>query len=170
MSQENRPRWYTSASERSATLVTRPMLSRVSDSPKKVRPAFFAPTKRHVSSSFDSGSRERETEATSIWKESAPRLSCQPTTEKNHALLPSQCVLCPLEQTRISQQSPSKLLTLCRVTSREGCTQLTQGVRMGSAPASWTYMGTSISSTSIIVPPKWGVLLGRVPCYNLAKE
>ena len=170
MSHESRPRWYSSASERSTTLVTRPRLSRVSGSPKKSRPAVFAATKRHVSSFFNPGSRERETEATSIWKESAPRLSCQPTTEKNHTLLPSQCVLCPLEQIRISQQFLSLHLTLCRSASREGCARFTQGVRIGSAPASRTYMGTTISSTSIIVPPKWGVLLGRVLCYNLAKE
>jgi DNA-binding Xre family transcriptional regulator len=31
-------------------------------------------------------------------------------------------------------------------------------------------MGIPISSTSIIVPLTWGVLLRRVPCYNLAKE
>ncbi len=170
MSQESRPHWYSSASDRSTAHLTRPRLSRVNGSPKKSRPAVFAATKRHVSSSFDPGSRECQTEATSISNESAPHLSCQPTTEKNHTLLSSQCILCLLEQTRLSQQFPFLHLTLCRAASREGCTRFTQGVRMGPAPAFWTYMGISISSTSIIVPPKWGVLLERVPCYNLAKE
>ena len=43
-------------------------------------------------------------------------------------------------------------------------------VCIDSTPLFGTSMGTIKSSTSIIVPLRWGVLLRRVPCYNLAKE
>ena len=159
-----------SASERSTALVTRESIGRVIGSPKKSRPAVFTMKKRHVSSFIDPGA-VRVKKRPLVSRRRAPhtfRVSPPPRRIMPSSLLSAFSVHWNRHGYR-SSSLPSFLM-LCQTISSERRIRTIWGAPMGSAPELWTYMGTTISGTSIIVPPKWGVLLGRVPCYNLAKE